>query len=115
MSLVPEIDKFKRTGNVIDNTSIYSEWTLLTFLSNYVWNQIYSPAQVKEDAAVNNHAANLQRLWYASLRYFIGIMICYKNLLWCDNTKLFILEMKGQKRVILYVMRIIRQYMQGVQ
>ena len=39
MSLVPETGKFKRTENVIDNTSTYSEWTLLTFLSNYVWNQ----------------------------------------------------------------------------
>ena len=74
-------------------------------------NKIYSPAQIIGDAAVNDHAPNLQRLWYASLRYFISIMICYKNLLWCDYTTLFILEIKGQKRVILYVILIIRQYM----
>ena len=35
--------------------------------------KIYSPAQIKEDAAVNDHAPNLQRLRYANLRYFISL------------------------------------------
>ena len=74
--------------------------------------KIYSPAQIKEDAAVNNHAPNLQRLRYANSKYFISLNnIVTKT--YCDVTILiilFILGMKGQKRVILYVILITRQY-----
>lgn len=35
--------------------------------------KIYSPEQIKEDAAVNDHAPNLQRLRYANFRYFTSL------------------------------------------
>ena len=58
--------------------------------------KIYSPAQIKEDAAVNNHTPNLQRLKYANSKYFISLNnIVTKT--YCDVTiPLFILGMKGK-------------------
>lgn len=51
--------------------------------------KIYSPAQIKEDAAVNNHAPNLQRLRYANSKYFISLNnIVTKT--YCDVTILII-------------------------
>lgn len=58
--------------------------------------KIYSPAQIKEDAAVNNHAQNLQRLRYANSKYFISLNnIVTKT--YCDVTILIIIH-SGNER-----------------
>ena len=55
MSLVPEIGKLKRNLKC-DRQHIHLKWV------NLAWTKTYSPAQIKEDSAVSNHAPNLQRL-----------------------------------------------------